>query len=389
MEYEIEFLVMILLFIIFNLICSSKEFLNYVDINFIQTASIYDSSIFSGGLVNGSLSFSYDVNEKTSFYLSYILNYDGVSFWNIERDIKERSIKQSIVFETHYFKKDNLRLRPQLFLSFQKFRDSAVSSYEDNIYNNNINGFGFSFDFLSQNPLTVYLNYRRIRYPNYTDLLTEISYGLSFIKSGVYDKNVYEIGLRLKKNNWFFDFSYTFFSYLNQKVINETSTYSSTNQEDKNISFIVGREKIIHDELFFYPSIKLDLYYSNQNYLKYKTFLDVNPRFVKDAFSYIDFSLDLPFNLKTKDYSIGFGLGIGRRSYISRPPLNSNNEYKNGKQYINHIKFSVEIAKNITELAYYKFGYVLLNSSSNNEFERYIPYNYTNHTFYLGYGIRY
>lgn len=380
---------MLFFFAFFSFLCNGREFLSYIDINFLQTATVYDSSIFSGGMVNGSLSFSYDVNQNVSTYLSYILNYDGVGFWGIEKDIKERGVKQSLVFETHYLKNDSLRIRPQLFLGVQKFRDSAVSSYKDSIYNNRIKGVGVSLDFIRKDPITIYLNYRRINYPNYTDLLSEISYGLHYTKGGVYDKDVYEAGIRLKKYNWFFDFSYTFFDYLNQKVIKENATYSKVSQKDKNTSFTIGFKKVLYGEFLSYPSFKLDIYLSNQNYLRYKTFFDTSPYFVKDAFSYIDYSFDFPFNMKLMGYLVNFDVNFTRRNYLSRPPLNSNNEYKSGRQNVNIFKFSSELTKDITDLSFYRVGYVFSKSSSNNKFERYIPYNYTNHTFYLGYGVRY
>lgn len=381
-------MILLLAFII-SFLHSEKNLISYVDINFIQTANICKDALFSGGIVNGSVSLSYDLNPKNLMNLSYIVNYEGAGVWNVERDIKERTIKYSLLLEDHLMIDEKIRIRPQIYLGRQRFKDSATSSYDDNIYNNNIKGIGISADLIRDYNLTIYLNYRNIKYPNYTDLLSEIRYDSYYTQTGMYDKDLFEFGGRFKKNRWFYEISYTKYNYLNQKVIAENGTYSNKRQRDKKIMFIVGSIYEFNN-IDFYPSIGIDIYSSNQNYLRYKSLFDISPYFISNAYSYNDYSIKLPFQFFKKKYGIGGEVNFIKRIYNSRPPRDFNNNYIiSDRQKQTFFVISTEYIRNITEIAYYKIGYTLTVSNSNNKFELYVPYNYTNHAFYLGYGIRY
>lgn len=381
-------MVMFLTFIV-SILYAEKSLLSYVDIDFMQSANISKDALYFTGMINSAISISYELNSKNLVNLSYLITYTGAGLWDLERDLKERNIKYSFIVEDHFSINDGVRIRPQLYIGRERFKESATSSYDENIYNNNIKGIGVSVDLVKEYKLTSYLNYRKVKYPNYTDLLSEIRYDNYYTRTGMYDKDVYDLGLRLKKGSWFYETSYIAYNYLNQKVIGPTGTYLDKKQRDKKLSFLVGYDYRF-DELFLYPSFKLNIYLSNQNYIRYKSLFDTSPYFVSDAYSYKEYGFKIPIKLPKERYEINGEIRFVRRGYFSRPPRDSNNEFKTFKrQHQNVLSISGEYRRSIAEIAYYTIGYILMVSNSNNKFEFYIPYNYTNHIFYLGYGIKY
>ncbi len=350
---------------------------------------VCDKAFFSGGKLKGLVSLSYDFDEKRKAYLSFSVGYEGPGNYKPDNDIKERKIIKSIFGEYHYILNDNLRIRPNVYFGVEKFRDSLQASYDDDIYNNTVKGLGFSVDLIREYHLTFIVGYRKIHYPNYTDLLSEIKYDSSMIKTGMYDKNVYETGLRFKKGKWFGDLSYIGYIYTAQKVIKSDGTFSGKKQKDFELNVVLGNERKI-GSFDFYPSINLNIYSSNQNYLRYKNLFDISPFFVKDAYSRMDFDINLPLLISFTDSSLSITNLLSSRFYFSRPPRDESNNYLTDKKQHQYIWFlNFEYVRKITMLAFWKVGYSISISKSNNRFEVYTPYNYTAHSFYLGYGIRY
>ncbi len=391
MEYKVKFLTMILIILLFSLSIFSQDrrIASYTDISFVQSIDVYDKVFFSGGKLRGLVSLSYDFDERRKAYLSFSVGYQGPSTYKLDNDIKERKIIKSVFGEYHYILNDNLRIRPNVYFGVEKFRDSLQANYDDDMYNNTVKGLGFSVDLIREYNLTFIVGYRKIHYPNYTDLLSEMKYDSSMIKTGMYDKNVYEAGLRFKKEKWFSDLSYIRYLYTAQKVIKSDGTLSRKKQKDSEFNVILGNERKI-GYFDFYPSINLSIYSSNQNYLRYKGLFDISPFFVKDAYSRMDFNINLPFLINFTNSSFNMTNVFSSRFYFSRPPRDENNNYianEKQHQYIWFLNF--EYVKNITLLAFWKVGYSISISKSNNRFEVYTPYNYTAHSFYLGYGIRY
>ncbi|MGC8866687.1 MAG: hypothetical protein ACP5PA_00545 [Elusimicrobiales bacterium] len=369
---------------------AERRFFSYVDISFMQSAEISDEFFFSGGDVKGLISLLYDFDEKRSAYLSYSIGYDGPGNYIADKDIKERSILNSLFAEYHYMWKSNLRIRPSIYFNVEKFKDNALSNYNDNIYNNAVSGIGMSLDLIKKEYyLTFISGYRKIHYPNYTDLISEIKYDSNFTKTGMYDKDVYEIGFRLKKEIWFSDLSYKRYVYARQRTIKPDGTVSGPRQRDSDFIIVVGQNRRV-GFFNFYPSLSLSIYSSNQNYLRYRDLFDTSPFFVEDAYSRKDFEIGIPLSVDLEHASLNLTAVLSSRFYSSRPPRDKNNNYLVGKKQHQYIyRFCADYTIRITDLTYWKIGYALHISKSNNRFETYIPYNYTAHSFYLGYGIRY
>ncbi|MCX7905722.1 MAG: hypothetical protein N2446_03365 [Elusimicrobiales bacterium] len=373
----------------FKIFCFHKSINSYIDINFIQSGHLYKGSFLTGGFIDGSISLSYDINEKNSLYFSYILGYEGEGSWKIEKDIKEKEIKHSVLIEDHIIINNFWRIRPQIYFGWQRFKDNSLYSYDYHAYNNNVKGFGSSFDYFKDYNLSFYLNYRNVNYPNYTDLLSEIGYNIYSVKTGLYDKNIFEVGFRAKKNIWFLDFSYLRYYYLRQKVVSLSGEYSNKDQRDSEYNLVIGRD-LFFKEFKLHPSLEFKFYSSNQNYIRYKSFFDFAPFFVKNAYSYGEYSLKNFFEFNYDNLLFNGNLKYTRRIYNSRPPRDVNNNYIIGKkQTQDFVVFSIELIKKILYYAYYKIGYSVVVSNSNNRFELYLPYNYVSHTFYFGYGIKY
>lgn len=366
-----------------------KGFLSYIDIRFVQRATTMNDVFITGGDIKGSIVSSYNINEKNIFYLSYILNYTGPGVYSLERDLNERELTNTFIIEEHLNYSQKIRIRPQIYTSYQRFKDNAFDSYSDNIYNNNSTGFGLSIDYLAKYTLSsFYINYRTIRYQNYTDLLSEISYDSTLTKTGMYDKKISEIGIRFKKGNIFSEINYNHIAYDKQKVIESSGVYGNKKQLDKQISLKTGFEYTTG--IFeLYPSIEFLFYLSNQNYLRFKSSMDTSPSFIRDAYSHYNFKFSLPIEKSYNKFNIRGGLDIMRRVYRSRPPRDVYNNYiSNKNQYQNILSLYIDLTKNITDFTYMDLGYTLTISSSNNEFEFYVPYNYTSHLLFLGFGVK-
>lgn len=370
-----------------------RRFVNYIDISFLQGMNFKKGDSYSGGNMNSSIGFLYDFNENNSLSLDYLLSYSGPSISYENRFFDERIINHSAMFEYSTKLSKYVRLRPHIYYGKEYRKDSVVGNFTDNLYNNNSKGFGLSFDYYSTgyNTFTTYIIYRKIEFPNYTDLLYEfLNPGVATeIGGGLYDNNLYRAGAKLMLGRYFYSVDYTRQNYTNQRIVESDASYANEKQRDDELELKVGMEQKI-SSLYVYPSFTYISHSSNQNFLRFKSFTDITPVFVADAYDYKEIGFELPLYFKFIGLDMNILAGFKNRDYSNRPPRDFENNYISGKKENDRLfSFSLTASKKINDLASFVFYYSLLNSASNNKFEYYLPFNYTGQTFGIGYKISY
>ncbi|MCX7647509.1 MAG: hypothetical protein N2Z60_02740 [Elusimicrobiales bacterium] len=391
------FFIFYLLFFCFNLKASvsiaNKKYSTYLDLSFMQNTNLVKGSYYGGGEMNSSFGMLFDFNEKNSLALNYNILYSGPSVVSESGDLKERTISQSFTLEWQKKISEKSRVRPQLFIGKELRKSGSIGDFDDNLYNNNSKGFGLSLDrYVSKNSVFVYsILYRKIEFPNYTDLLTEFRNpgSQTQISGGLYDNNLYRLGIKWKYRNYFLSSEYTIQKYVSQKVMGEDGLYSDKKQKDGDFEFKAGVESRFYF-LSFYPSVSVLIHRSNQNFLRFKSFTDMYPVFIKNAYDYNEYYFSLPSYFKFIGADFNFSLGYKKRYYAQRPPRNENNDYIYSKKQTNDLLiFDFSFSRKINELASVMFFFSFVNSSSNNDYDIYIPLNYNAASLGFGYRIKY
>lgn len=377
---------------------NSKVFTPYFDMSLTQSGYIpSNGNIFSGSLIDTKAGFLIAPAEKHSVFSLYSFNYSGPGFNPQDtRQFSERSMDHSLNLEYRYEISDTFRIRPAFNFGNSYRRAGTNESWENGLYNSNSKGFQLSVDYTfdsDRNGLVVFSALsRKIKFPNYTDLLNEFQnpQANAEVSGGLYDQTLNNYFLRPSWNNFFGSISYTSQNYDKQKVIELSGVYGNRKQKDSEISAEVGmkQELWVFD---IYPSLIYTKHKSNQNFIRYKFIGDTSPYPVKNAYSYGELSFVMPVDLKmTSKWAIGGSLSVTKRTYDSRPPRDENNEYMSGDKQSNTFKVAtVSMRKMINEMAYVRLFYSITKASSNNKFEAYMPYNYTGSSFGLTYGINY
>ncbi|MGC8867518.1 MAG: hypothetical protein ACP5IO_03330 [Elusimicrobiales bacterium] len=376
----------------------SEIYTPYFDMSLTEAGYLpSNGNIFSGAVIDTRAGFLLNLAERHGLFVLYSFNYSGPGFSPQDtKQFTDRSMSHSFNMEYRYKINDMMRLRPAFNFGNSYRRMGANESWENGLYNNkNIGGqisFDYTFDADNDGSATLSILSRIIKFPNYTDLLLEFQNpgAAAEVGGGLYDQNMTQYSLRSSWHNLFGGFLLTFQKYKKQKVIESNGTYGSANQKDTDTSMDIGiKQRFWIFDL--YPSLVYTIHSSNQNFMRYKSSVDTNPVFVKDAYSYKELSFVLPLDLNiTSKWAIGGSLATTKRTYDSRPPRGTNNDYIVGKKQVNTFSTAtVSIKKMINEVAYVKLFYTITKASSNNKFEAYIPYNYTGSSFGLTYGIMY
>ena len=129
---------------------------------------------------------------------------------------------------------------------------------------------------------------------------------------------------------------------------------------------------------------------SNQNFLVYKFVGDSNPQFSDGYYDFKELTLSLPLDLNiTSKWAIGGSLNLTQRNYDSRKARDTDNNFTASKQKNTMSTLTGSIRKRINDVAMVRLYYALIVASSNNKFERYLPYNYTGNSVGIAYQLSY
>ena len=375
----------------------SKIFTPYFDMTLSEAAFLpSEGNIFSGGNINTQVGLLSKITQKDHLFGLYTFNYTGQGFTPQDsKQFTDRSMSHGFNFEYRRSLTDSLRVRPGIAFSKEYRRTGANEAWDNGLYNMNSSGgqlaLDYSFDGARNGYVTLQYLLRNIKFPNYTDLLREFQNAGNTAETsgGLQDQTMGQVSLRPNWNKFFGGVTYTVQNYKNQKVVADTGVYGDTKQKDTDTAFDFG----FHHSLWIlelYPMVSYTMHKSNQNFMKYKFLGDTAPEFAKDYYSFKEFALSVPLDLNiTSKWAIGGAFNIQRRAYDSRFARNENNDFTTTKQVNTMTTLTGSIRKRINEVAMVRlFGSVIV-ASSNNKFEKYMPYNYTGNSFGIAYNLSY
>jgi hypothetical protein len=366
---------------------ADKRYINYLDISFIQGIRKIENTYLDSGQVNSSFGFLYKYDDRNSFFANISLDYEGEPV-DFKRSINERSINTSFTGEWRRSIDKNM-FRFHINYSDERFKEGSINTFKENIYNNTKKGFGLNYDInYVKDFLSFGFLYRKIEFPNYTDLLNEIRNQNYSNEGGLYNNNFYRFDVKLKYLNYFSLLAFNLQNYTNQKVLNNDGTYGNDKEKNKSYDFKFGLEEKIFD-VDLYPSIMITLYRSNQNFLRFKSVSDINHVFVQNAYSYNESKFLIPFSYSFNNNNLDFEFKYTQRNYIDRNARNSNNDYISEKQKDRKTSLTFSFSRKINKISEFVIIYSYLFSSSTNKYDVYFPLNYNSNYIAIGYKINY
>lgn len=375
----------------------SKIFTPFFDMTLSEAAFLpSEGNIFSGGNINTQVGLLAKVSQKDQLFGLYNFGYMGQSFTPQDsKQFTDRSMSHGFNLEYRRLLGENFRLRPGVAMTKEYRRSGANEAWETGLYNmDSVGGqlaADYTFDRERNGYVTLQYLYRKVEFPNYTDLLSEFQSAGSQgnIDGGLNDQTMGQISLRPAWNKFFGGVTYTMQNYKNQKVVELTGVYGGTKQEDTDTMLDFG----FHQRLWIfemYPMVSYTMHKSNQNFMKYKFLGDTSPEAAEDYYSFKELNLSVPVDLNiTSKWAIGGSLTLTRRAYDKRLARDADNNFTTDKQVNNMSTLTGSIRKRINDVAMVRlFGSVIV-ASSNSKFEKYMPYNYTGNSFGIAYSLSY
>ncbi len=375
----------------------SKIFTPFFDMTLSEAAFLpSEGNIFSGGNINTQVGLLANVSQKDQLFGLYNFGYLGQSFTPQDsKQFTDRSMSHGFNLEYRRTLGEKFRLRPGVALTKEYRRSGANEAWETGLYNmDSVGGqlaADYTFDRERNGYVTLQYLYRKVEFPNYTDLLAEFQQAGSQgnIDGGLNDQTMSQVSLRPAWNKFFGGVTYTMQNYKNQKVVELTGVYGDTKQEDTDPMLDFG----FHHRLWIfemYPMVSYTMHKSNQNFMKYKFLGDTAPEAAENYYSFKEMNLSVPVDLNiTSKWAIGGALNLTRRAYDKRMARDANNDFTSEKQVNNMTTLTGSIRKRINDVAMVRlFGSVIV-ASSNTEFEKYMPYNYTGNSFGIAYSLSY
>jgi hypothetical protein len=130
---------------------------------------------------------------------------------------------------------------------------------------------------------------------------------------------------------------------------------------------------------------------SNQNFLLYESVTDATPEFVSSYYDYSQYTLSAPVALNLGEkWALYGGIDYKLRTYHHREPRDASNAFIRGKTQTNNwVTISAGLRKKMNAISSVTLTASSVVATSNNKFERYLPYNYTGYNFNLSYQLTY
>lgn len=246
---------------------------------------------------------------------------------------------------------------------------------------------------VGQVKLSLGLQYSMLKFPNYTDLLSEIQASTSTTvesSAGKQDQNNYQLSLSATWRENYAGLDYIQQNYVKQKVITNTvqpdgTYYSADLQRDGIFAFQLGREQKITNWLKVIPELNWRMRLSNQNYQHFENVTDTVPvRYFSNYFSYSEVILNLPVYLTVfKEWEISLIPLWDIKTYSDRPARADDGSFLAERQTNNIFLITLGLNHHYSQTATTTIFYTYQSSSSNMKYEKYLPYNYTGH--YIGF----
>ncbi len=387
----------------------SKIFTPYFDMTLSEGMYIpSEGNFFSGGVMDTQVGLLAKIKKDQSVFGLYNFRYSGPAFQPQDgKQFQDRSLSHGFNFEYRYDFRDDWRVRPGIAFTKGFSRTGANEAWRNGLYNMDSLGgqlaLDHSFQWLGKDATATFqFLMRKIKFPNYTDLLKEFQNpenAASELSGGLQDQTLGQLSLRSNWNKFFGGFAYSWQSYKNQKVVGSDGVYGNTNQKDTNVTLDFG----CHHTLWIFemaPNIAYTWHRSNQNFMRYKFFGAVETdltagdspvTLVMNNYDYNDLTFNVPVDLLiTKKWAVNGGIQLVRRGYTDRPPRDGENNYKTGDTQSNLLtNLTVGLRKRMNDVSMVRLNYTFVVGTSNNHFERYLPYNYSGQNIGIAYQLSY
>ncbi|MDQ7773198.1 MAG: hypothetical protein RDU13_06705 [Elusimicrobiales bacterium] len=385
---------------------SSRIFTPFFDMTLSENGYLpSEGNLFSGGSINTQVGLLAKVTEKDQVFGLYNFNYGGPGFAPQDtRQFTDRSLTHGFNFEYRRSLGGHWRVRPGVSFSKDYTRSGANEAWDQGLYNTESKGFqlavDYSFDAERNGFVTAQFLTRSIKFPNYGDLLAEFNNpsNTSELSGGQQDQRLTQVSLRPNWNKFFGGVTFTTQDFDNQLVVGSGGVYTGEKQKDTSTALDFG----FHHSLWIfelYPTVSYTVRDSNQNYVRYK-FLGAagsltdpsgDVYFMADNYSYSEMAFVVPVDLNiTSKWAVGGAMSVVKRDYDSRLRRDASNNYIAGEKQENTMTtLTGSIRKRINDVAMVRLSYSLVVASSNNEFEQYMPYNYTGNSFGISYQLSY
>lgn len=376
----------------------SRRFTPFFDMSMVQGAYLpTQGDFFTGANIHMSVGLLSRITDRNALFGLYNLTFAGQGFrFPDTQEFASRNLNHNFNMEYRWQPVDWLRLRPGGSYGINYSRTAAGEIWGEGLYDSKSAGGQLAVDYLFdlfEKPSAVTFQgvYRDVKFPNYTDILREFQ-GLSAnteLAGGLKDQALKEFGLTLSWHKIFTRFRYNMIDFKNEKVIEPSGTYGTTAQKDTN--FVLGGGFSTRLWIFeAYPEASFTLHRSNQNFLLFQSATDPAPVFAPRYYDYDELNAGMPLFMNlTQKWALNLGLDYRFRTYKDRQPRDAANQFVSGTQKNNMVTLTAGIRKKMNEVSALFLTYTSVIATSNNRFERYLPYNYTGQNISLGYQLTY
>jgi hypothetical protein len=376
----------------------NRRFTPYFHMNMAQGAYLPDKGdFFTGAHVGINVGLLSQIAKDHAVFGLYGLNFAGQAFrFPDTQEFASKSLSHMLNLEYRWQVSDRWRLRPGIGIGKNLTQTAAGEIWGEGLYDDSSKGGQLAADYgfgLLGKPstLTGQWAFRSVEFPNYTDIIREFqgADANTELAGGLKDQTFQEWSLMLRRNPAFFRFLYSVVDFKNERVVEPSGTYGSTKQRDSNVGFSAGAET----RLWIFeavPEVSYLVHDSNQNFLLFQSPTDSAPVFAGGYYDYTQTTLSLPLFINlTPHWALSAGLEYDLRRYAHRQPRNAENRFKGGRQTNNMLTLSAGLRKKLNAVSALSLTYGVVTASSNNKFERYLPYNYTGQSLSLGYHLTY
>ncbi len=329
----------------------------------------------------------------------YSLSYQGPGLKQQEgRDFRERYLNHVFVGRHHWHMRD-MTLKTQFSVMMERRRAGTNESWESGLYNFNRYGGSTTMEReLLGIDSAVTVGYHYVTFPNYSDLLAEIRAGADASGTeGTQNNHSIRLAYSADISGARFGISLNPLFYTRQKVAvdkvqKDGSFYSDTLQRDMVINAYGRGAVMLTNRIVSEPGAEITFRSSNQNYQHFEFLSSTAPMsFHENFFNYIEPSLTMPVSTYIgRDWTFFLSPRLSWRLYSSREPRDKDGKFIKGERqnrtlFVNTAGFRKQTGESSATSLFFTYQ----TQSSNMEFERYLPYNYSGFSMGLRFQMEY
>jgi len=352
---------------------------------------VYIPSVGKWGIstnLSNDIGFIIKPSKKHTALIFYELKYVGPGLKRQEGEkFEQRNMGHLLMGQYNFEYSKDLIFKTRLSYVTDWWRSGTNELWGYGLYDSTRLGISEDIEWkLDKLSLIGQVGFSQIKFPNYTSLIEEFQAGAEETTGGKQDNNLLQLGLKAKYYGHIIGLNFNNQTYLNQKVLEETGTYSDKKQNDLLIELSYNKEELkIFWLLWSSPLISLKFKDSNQGYLHFKS-ITSTPTFVADFYDYTKISFSFPINLSiTKTKYISFVPEYEITTYV-RNRRDENNDFVPGEKHITNLTLmSFAYTSHPDESRKVTLFYTLQTQTSTTKFDKYFPYNYTGNYFGISY----